>query len=327
MRTFLPVFLSLLSLHSRSTAGTAITSMTLTGIGGSGQYFQVTNQLNGTWPNCPATPPSCVRAVHHVSGNLSPFNEEMSIQLRGPMIINNIAVYQPDKTGTVYNRVSYWTRGGKSAENLSFLNNLGGGASGEWSICQGNSLSWASSDATKDVARPTVFGGTLGNGVEMTVLSGHACTPSSCGWYRPVGMHGWSGEKIIIVEATMPHNIPGYANKGDKPAIWSLNAQIPRTAQYGCNCDRRGCGELDIAEVVTEGEEHCWVTMYSWQKSVGSGDWFVRPTNNAAVFATHFDVPGKTIRISQFKSFKYSKTMATSVVKSWAKRPGTVITV
>jgi hypothetical protein len=32
----------------------------------------------------------------------------------------------------------------------------------------------------------------------------------------------------------------------DEPAIWMLNAQIPRTTQYGpsdCSCWESGCGE------------------------------------------------------------------------------------
>lgn len=33
---------------------------------------------------------------------------------------------------------------------------------------------------------------------------------------------------------------------GDMPAVWMLNANIPRTAQYGpkgCSCWESGCGE------------------------------------------------------------------------------------
>ncbi|RUS34437.1 protein TOS1 [Jimgerdemannia flammicorona] len=318
---------SVLALTAHVHAGNPVTSVSFTNLGGSGQYPLVTNQLPGTFPNCPATPPSCVRQMHAVSGNLSPFNEEMSIQLRGPMVISNIAVYQPDGTGD-YSRVSYWTRGGVS-ENISFLNNLGGGASGEWSICHGNSLSWASADGTKNVGKSTVFGGTLGNAIELTVLSGQACTAQTCGWYRPVGMRGWAGEKILVVEASMPHTVPGFTagQDRDKPAIWSLNAKIPRTAQYGCNCQRDGCGELDIAEVVNQGEERCWVTMYSWQASKGSPDYFVRPTSKPAVFVTHYDVPNKAIRIQRLEAgqFQYTKTLAKTTVSSWAARKGTVI--
>lgn len=322
----LAALLPLLALTSPVLAGNPTTSVTVENIGGSGSYPLVVNQLTGTWPTCPSSPPSCVQQTAYVSGNLSPFNEEMSIQLRGPMVFNAIAVYQPDSTGSSYTRVSYWSSSGE-ADNISFLNNLGGSASGEWSICQGNSLSWASADATTSEASSTVFGGTLPNGVEMTVLSGQACD-SSCEWYRPVGMKGWAGEKILIVEASMPHTAGGRsASQGDKPAIWSLNAKIPRTAQYGCNCERTGCGEFDMVEVINDGDEAAWTTMYSWQTSVGSPDYFVRPTGGAAMFATHFNVPSSKIQVVQLASgqFSYATNIDASLVRSWDGVQGTTL--
>lgn len=39
---------------------------------------------------------------------------------------------------------------------------------------------------------------------------------------------------------------------GVTPALWLLNGQVMRAAQYGCNCrgegGNGGCGELDILE-------------------------------------------------------------------------------
>jgi hypothetical protein len=62
-------------------------------------------------------------------------------------------------------------------------------------------------------------------------------------------LDGFGGaDKVLLIEFSMPSD-PGsitgtYA--GDMPAIWMLNAQIPRTTQYGpsnCNCWQSGCGE------------------------------------------------------------------------------------
>ena len=74
---------------------------------------------------------TCVR-VRMNSGALAPFNEEMTFNFRGPMNLFNIAVYQPDASGATWNQVSTWTAG-KAPNNLVFMNNKGGGASGEFS--------------------------------------------------------------------------------------------------------------------------------------------------------------------------------------------------
>lgn len=66
------------------------------------------------------------------TGNLAPFNEEMTFNFRGPMNLYNIAVFQPDASGATWTRKSSWAAG-QPADNLVFMNNLGGTASGEFS--------------------------------------------------------------------------------------------------------------------------------------------------------------------------------------------------
>jgi hypothetical protein len=64
--------------------------------------------------------------------------------------------------------------------------------------------------------------------LEITVLTSKPCQGvADCGYYRGVGLHGWDGDKIFVVETSMP--LVGGSN--DNPAIWSLNAKIVRTAQ------------------------------------------------------------------------------------------------
>jgi hypothetical protein len=51
--------------------------------------------------------------------------------------------------------------------------------------------------------------------------------------------------KVILIEYSMPRDGNAGFN-GDMPAIWMLNAQVPRTLQYGnalCSCWESGCGE------------------------------------------------------------------------------------
>ena len=71
------------------------------------------------------------------------------------------------------------------------------------------------------------------------------------------------------------------ATNGDMPAIWMLNAQIPRTLQYGkaeCSCWTTGCGEFDIFEVLAPGDLRCKSTLHS-NIAGGNSDYFKRPTS------------------------------------------------
>lgn len=66
-------------------------------------------------------------------------------------------------------------------------------------------------------------------------------------------LDGFAGaNKIFLLEYAMPVDpAAGDQFNGDMPAIWMLNAQIPRTSQYGkeeCSCWKTGCGEFDIGE-------------------------------------------------------------------------------
>ena len=109
----------------------ALSALKYTNVGGTGVYQQVTNMIAGTWPSCTANP-SCIQTSKTVSGPLAPFDEDMTFNFRGPMQLYNIAVYQPaNVTGATWKKVSSWSAN-QAADNMVFMNNLGGGASGEW---------------------------------------------------------------------------------------------------------------------------------------------------------------------------------------------------
>lgn len=110
----------------------ALSALRYTGVGGSGSYNQVTNMLPGEFPTCNVNP-SCVTAPKAVSGNLAPFDEDMTFVFRGPMTISSIAVYQPSNSSSAtWKRVSSFAAG-KQPQNMVFMANLGGSTSGEWS--------------------------------------------------------------------------------------------------------------------------------------------------------------------------------------------------
>lgn len=66
----------------------------------------------------------------------------------------------------------------------------------------------------------------------------------------------------------------------DAPALWMLNANIPRTVQYGdCSCWKSGCGEFDILEVLASGDGKCKSTLHrSDAGEGGDSNYFDRPT-------------------------------------------------
>lgn len=122
----------------------------------------------------------------------------------------------------------------------------------------GNSLSYASADSKTGAASPEVFSGKLGSGLdEIAIFSDITCEKSGdCGYSRPgaVAYKGFAGaQKAFFFEFQMPDDGTSGWNQ-NMPAIWALNAKVPRTQQYGaCSCWDSGCGEFDIFEVLDPG--------------------------------------------------------------------------
>ena len=70
------------------------------------------------------------------------------------------------------------------------------------------------------------------------------------------------------------------SHEGDGPAFWLLNANIPRTEQYGCSCWTTGCGEFDVAEALHSGSAYLKSTLHS-NTPGGDSDYLMRPTVGA----------------------------------------------
>jgi len=303
-------------------------AITFLNVGGAGSYDRVADMAAGTWPPPCAEPNACVKATKSISGPLVPFDEEMTMVFSGPIELYDIAVYTPGNSG--FARVSSWDR--CTSDNLVFMNNLGGGSiSGVWTVCGGNSQSYASADGSQAGAAPTQFAGTLADGVGVNVMSAKLCQgtgdSSECGFYRDVGMHGWKGAadgtKIFAVKMRMPIG-------AKTPAYWILPAQVVRTAQYGCNCrgmgGAGGCGELDVAEVLSsEDPMAATTTIYSF-KSVknGGGSTFQRPAMASAVFVVIFDGAAGTISLRRLdaEAFDFGPSIDPSVVGAWQANLG-----
>ena len=229
-------------------------------------------------------------------------------------------------------RTAYYAPG--TADGLVFLNNHGGSGSGVWSKTFGNSLSYCNSDASGGASSPQVLDEVLvPSNNEYLIMSNNKCDGDSCGFYREgiPAYHGFGGDqKIFVFEFTMPSD----GSKGfnmDMPAIWLLNAQIPRTLQYGsasCSCWSTGCGEMDLFEILSSGSEKLISHLHDGQGSLnggygggGSQDWFQRPlsdTMTAAVVMT-----GKEVHILEV-SDSFDKVLSSATVQKWIDQKGSV---
>lgn len=184
-------------------------------------------------------------------------------------------------------RQAYYDASAGTSEGLVFLNHQGGSGSGVFDYMFGNSLSYASTDGCSGVSAPTVLEDcTLASHTEVVIMSDKKCSDGEgCGFSRDgtVAYHGFDGaSKAFFFEFGMPDSGEIATNIYDPvnmPAIWMLNAQIPRTLQYGqadCSCWTSGCGEFDIFEVLAAGDTRCKSTLHG-NIAGGDSDYFERP--------------------------------------------------
>ncbi|KAI0669441.1 putative TOS1-like glycosyl hydrolase-domain-containing protein [Trametes maxima] len=320
-----PTFITLASLilaaHAQDLSTPASTSGTLTGlkytnVGATGTYNQVTNIIPGTFPSCDVNP-SCITAPKQISGKLAPFDEEMTFNFRGPLNLHNLAVYQPGSgTNATWAQASAWAAG-QAPTNLVFMNNKGGEKSGEFSICAGSSQSFANgawTDATT-AANAEIANGFLDENSEINIMTAQTCKDTPCdGFARGTANHGWGGSKMLVATFDMPAS----SDASKVPAIWALNAQVVRSAEYGCNCrgvgSPGGCGELDILETLVGADPNQGVSeIYSVKGATGSGsnNFFARPTEGRATYAVVFDVDTDSIAIQKLAGWDYAQTSVT----------------
>lgn len=188
-----------------------------------------------------------------------------------------------------WSRTAYYNAESGDADGLVFLNHNGGSGSGVFDYSFGNSLSYARADGKGGSSSPEVLEDcTLASSDEVIIMSDKECQGDSCGYSRPgtVAHHGFGGaEKAFFFEFQMPDSGESSDNIYDPvnmPAIWMLNAQIPRTLQYGnaeCSCWTTGCGEFDIFEVLAPGDKRMKSTLHGNNQG-GSSYYFDRPCDN-----------------------------------------------
>ncbi|KAI0126512.1 TOS1 protein [Xylariales sp. AK1849] len=222
-----------------------------------------------------------------------------------------------------YERVAYYNAETLEADGVAFLGSYGGAGSGTFDTVWGASLSYLNEDGTGGAASPTVLQNVLvGDNKEFAIFSDKECADgdAACGYARPgsVAHHGFDGaDKVFLFEFTMPLSGDTGFN-GDMPAIWLLNAKIPRTMQYGdCSCWESGCGEADIFEVLASGDTKAKSTFH-FANSLGSSDYFDRPTSDYVKAALVFQASSATASIKILDpSVEFSSTLASTLVETF----------
>ncbi|CCH57850.1 hypothetical protein TBLA_0A00500 [Henningerozyma blattae CBS 6284] len=239
-----------------------------------------------------------------------------------------------------WSRIAYYTPG--TSSNCVFMNHQGGSGSGTFSIAFGNSISYASSDGKSCASSPqTLNDVTLGSNVEVIIFSSTQCSSNDCGYCRSniPAYHGFGGAtKMFVFEFSMPHDSGGSTVNQDMPAVWLLNAKIPRTLQYGnsqCSCWATGCGELDLFEIISSGSNDLTTTLHdgqgkpgSAQGGGGSGSTFSRPTQGTKKYVVIFNGNDKSIHLVELDDGEISTfggTISGDQVSGWLSKTGAVV--
>ncbi|KAK6453726.1 putative TOS1-like glycosyl hydrolase-domain-containing protein [Scheffersomyces xylosifermentans] len=315
-------------------------------LGFSGTYRNVESFSNIYDDDC-----SCVLSTDTVSfsGPNAPLNEAVSVHFRGPLQLNSFAFYtSPDfvhgaSNSSAWERLAFFEASSGTAENVTFLT-----AAGKNSTCLGRALTFADSDGLSAADSATVLaeGTVLNSNDEFVIFSNLTCDASgannNCGVYREgiPAYQGFDGTvKMFLFEFTMPEATSGSKDSvanWNMPAIWLLNARIPRTAQYSlnanCSCWRSGCGEFDIFEVMNSTEStHLYSTVHDYQgtDNIESGlaayGHMLRDTTGVMRGGVAFDANGKAI-VFMSNSTEFNSSISASDLSGWIKQAGAQVT-
>ncbi|KAK1755055.1 putative TOS1-like glycosyl hydrolase-domain-containing protein [Echria macrotheca] len=300
-----------------------VDSITYTNVGTSGQYDEVV-KMDDTTGKCETQPRS-------FSGPMAPFNEPMSLHFRGPLHLKQLAVYLPaDKQKALvgackasspgFERAAYYHAENQAAEGLTFLGNFGGIGSGRFTFAFGNSLSYINANGTSGSPQSVVLADTLiPSGKEVIVMTDQKCD-DSCGFVQQgsVGYKGFPSEnRIILMDFTMPHT-----DDDDRPAFWMLNARIPHSAQYGCNCHASGCGEIDVFEVLTTGENKAKTAFHAFgSQKGGDSNYFYRPSGNTIRLAVVFEAEAGRIQVNILNKVQPDEEFRKALSRADVTRP------
>jgi len=244
-------------------------------------------------------------------------------------------------TGSDWVRSSYYNAATGEADNIVFLNHMGGtNGSGSWDSCFGNTLSYAACNGVDGAASPQVLANcVIPSDQEVVLFTAEPCD-ARCGYSRP-GTPAYKGfstasDVVFLVDFMMPRD-PGSGFNVDMSAAWFLNAQIPRTLQYGsasCSCWVSGCGEFDVFEILSTGSNYLTTTLHSSQGTGtqfgggGCSDYIARPLTDYMKAAIVFDVDTSQFIITVIDpSTTFGAGLSNAQVAGWAGITGSVVSI
>jgi Glycine-rich protein domain (DUF2403)/Putative TOS1-like glycosyl hydrolase (DUF2401) len=205
---------------------------------------------------------SCCMAKREVADDqLTPWDEELILTLRGPLSLKQLAVYQPAAVDG-WNLVSLWdARAPGAAQGVTFR--------GE----------------SNDAAR---FVGSVGSEclVDVATDKTFPCGPGSrpfCATTSPPHHYGWAGSKLFVLLARMPHageqNAGSACSQGttgnwyDAPWLGLSLGELVRAGAFSdCHCYAKspdqwwlgdGCGQFNVFEVVNDNNQSQNLELFS----------------------------------------------------------------
>lgn len=227
-------------------------TITFQNIGAAGWYPSPRDPASGTCDAYHAG--SCCMTRHDVpAAGLAPWNEDLILTLRGPMLVKQLAVYQAGAAdNSDWTLASVWYQAQPSASH---------------------GMAFKSDEAA------VPFQGMIGNKCLIDVSSDREfpCGPGSvpyCAASAQPKYYGWEGSKLILMLASMPHmDSPALAgmahcsvdksdNWYDAPWVGLSHGELIRAGKFGgCNCYSKdpiqwqaadGCGQFNVFEVVND---------------------------------------------------------------------------
>lgn len=281
------------------------------------------------------------------NGTAAPLNEQLSVHFRGPLILHKFAAYYSpnfitnNDNSDSWNRIAYYDDSQGTANNVTFLTNAGANSS-----CLGNGLSYAGSDGISKASSATILGENtlIHSNEEFVIFSNLSCGSSSlqgdCGVYRPniPAFKGYDGTvKMFLFEFEMPQENNGNEDiiNYNSPAIWLLNAQIPRTSQYSmnsnCSCWASGCGEFDIFEIMNNTHStELLTTIHDYQgtDNINTGiiipGYIERNFNSVMKGGVIFDNSGNAV-VFMSNSTTFNNTITAATANGWISKAGNVV--
>lgn len=331
--------LSQLTLSTLGSSGVDV--ITFDNFGYDGTYFHVKSLGDASSDTC-----SCKLSSDAVyfTGTNAPLNEELSVHFRGPLSLHSFAWYTSanythgSSEGT-WERQAYYNASTQTSDNVTFLTH-----GGDSSTCLGKALSYAGSNGTESASASTVLASDnlIGSNEEFIIFSNVSCPSSGyskdCGVYRSgiPAYYGFYGDiKMFTFEFEMPSETSTDEDTTyyDMPAIWLLNAHIPRTSQYGtdayCSCWNSGCGEFDIFEVMNSTTtDQLYSTLHDYQGTDDINDgiqaaaYITRDTSKVMKGGVVFDSSGKAI-VFMLDLLTNAESISATTVNDWIDNAGT----